>query len=65
MKASKPIIVFRSVSLAKLVVLTLFDASFAAERKGRSLGGLMATISARGVENEPPVYHGRVFKIHR
>ena len=60
MKASKPIIVFRPVSPAKRAVLTLFDA----ERKGRSLEGLVATIIARGVENEPPVYHGRVSK-HR
>ena len=55
MLASEPVLVVRPASLAKLVVLTAFDASFSRERKGRSQGGLITTVTAGGVENEPTV----------
>ena len=43
------ILVFRPVGLAKLVVLTAFDASSAQERKGRSQAGAITTIATCGV----------------
>ena len=47
---SNPVVMFRPVCLATVVIMNTFDASFPIERKGRSQGRFLTMITTRGAK---------------